>query len=90
MAKWLLNCPRVFILDDPTYGVDPASRVRIFTAMRDAAAQNVALIMFSTEPEQMAGLCTRVIALNKGKIVAELKEELGTLDRNSIAKWCYT
>ena len=90
MAKWLCTCPKVFVLDDPTYGVDPASRIRIFTAMREAAASNVAMIVFSTEPEQLAGLCSRVLALHNGQIVAELKESDGTLDRNSIAKWCYT
>lgn len=90
MAKWLCTCPKVFVLDDPTYGVDPASRIRIFTAMREAAAANVAMIVFSTEPEQLAGLCSRVLALHSGRIVAELKESDGTLDRNSIAKWCYT
>lgn len=90
MAKWLSLCPKVFVLDDPTYGVDPGSRIRIFTAMRDAAAKNVALIVFSTEPEQLAGICSRVLAMKNGRIVAELKREDGTLDRNSIAKWCYT
>ena len=58
--------------------------------MRDAAAKNVALIVFSTEPEQLAGICSRVLAMKEGKIVAELQQEDGTLDRNSIAKWCYT
>jgi ribose transport system ATP-binding protein len=90
MAKWLSTCPKVFVLDDPTYGVDPASRLRIFDAMREAAEQNVAMIVFSTEPEQLAGLCSRVLALRDGKIVCELKEENGELDRNSIARWCYT
>ena len=90
MAKWLSLCPKVFVLDDPTYGVDPGSRIRIFTAMRDAAEKNVALIVFSTEPEQLAGICSRVLAMKDGKIVKELKQDDGTLDRNSIAKWCYT
>lgn len=89
MAKWLSGCPKVFVLDDPTYGVDPASRMRIFAAMRDAAKNNVAIIMFSTEPEQMAGLCTRVLALKSGRVVQELSEEAKTLDRNTIARWCY-
>lgn len=89
LAKWLGPCPKVLVLDDPTYGVDPASRIRIFTAMREAAASNVALIVFSTEPEQLAGLCSRVIALHEGEIVTELSELDGTLNRNAIAKWCY-
>lgn len=89
MAKWLSTCPKVFVLDDPTYGVDPASRKRIFTAIKEAAERNVALIVFSTEPEQLAGICSRVIAMKDGQVVAELNKCDGTLNRNSIAKWCY-
>lgn len=90
MAKWLSTCPSVFVLDDPTYGVDPASRMKIFSAIRDAAKNNVALLIFSTEPEQLAGLCSRVIVLYQGQVITELKKSDNTLDRNSIAKWCYT
>ena len=89
MAKWLSTCPKVFVLDDPTYGVDPASRIRIFEAIREAACANVAMMVFSTEPEQLAGLCTRVIALHNGEIQAELLESDGTLTREEIARWCY-
>jgi len=87
LAKWLLSCPSVFVLDDPTYGVDPASRMRIFEKIREAAEKKVAIIIFSTEPEQLANVCSRIIALRNGKVAGELKGD--ELTREAIARWCY-
>jgi ribose transport system ATP-binding protein len=63
LAKWLLTSPVVLVLDDPTQGVDPGSRRMIFELIRAAAASGVAVILFSTEPAQIAQLCRRVIVL---------------------------
>lgn len=87
MAKWLSMCPRLFVLDDPTYGVDPASRLRIFETMRAAAENNVGLVVFSTEPEQLVNVCTRIVAVQAGRVAAELAGE--ELTRESIARWSY-
>ena len=89
VAKWLFTCPKVLVLDDPTYGVDPAARMKIFAAIQDSARNHVGIVVFSTEPEQLATLCNRVIVLKKGVITHELKREDGTLTRESIARWCY-
>jgi ribose transport system ATP-binding protein len=89
VAKWLLMCPRVLVLDDPTYGVDPTARLKIFASIRDSADNGVAVVVFSTEPEQLVLLCTKVLVLRKGQVVTELKREDGSLTRESIARWCY-
>lgn len=87
MARWLSMCPHLFVLDDPTYGVDPASRLRIFETMKDAAQNNVGIVVFSTEPEQLVNVCTRVVAVQEGKAVAQLTGD--ELTRESIARWSY-
>ncbi|MCB6201985.1 ATP-binding cassette domain-containing protein [Extibacter muris] len=89
VAKWLFTCPKVLVLDDPTYGVDPGARMKIFAALRESARKRVGIIVFSTEPEQLASLCDRVIVLRKGEIAHELFRSDGTLTRKSIARWCY-
>lgn len=89
IGKWLQLRPDVFVMDDPTYGVDPAARKKIFADVRKAAAMGVSIIVFSTEPEQLANLCTRVMVLKQGKLVHEMKTEDGTLTREAIARWCY-
>ena len=60
------------MLDDPTSGVDPGAREKIFDRLRDAAAEGVGVLVFSTEPEQLANYCSRVLVLREGRIVREL------------------
>lgn len=89
VAKWLFTCPKVLVLDDPTYGVDPAARRKIFAAIQDSARNHVGIVVFSTEPEQLATLCDRVLVLQKGRITHQLRKTDGTLTRETIARWCY-
>lgn len=89
VAKWLLMNPKLLILDDPTYGVDPAARRKIFEAIQTAASKNMGIIIFSTEPEQLSMLCSRVLIVRGGEVINELRREDGNLDRESIARWCY-
>jgi ribose transport system ATP-binding protein len=72
IAKWLIIKPRVLVLDDPTAGVDPGARRQLFSILRKAADRGLALVVFSTEPEQFAEHCSRVIVLGGGRVVAEL------------------
>lgn len=87
LGKWLSMCPRLFVLDDPTYGVDPASRLKIFETMKAAADNHVAIIVFSTEPEQLVNVCTRIIGVRDGREACQLRGD--ELTRESIARWCY-
>ena len=89
VAKWLFTCPKILVLDDPTYGVDPAARRKIFAAIQDSARNHVGIVVFSTEPEQLATLCDRVLVLQKGRITHQLRKTDGTLTRETIARWCY-
>ncbi len=89
MAKWMSMKPRLFILDDPTYGVDPNSRKRLFQLIQEAAAEGMGVIIFSTEPEQLAEICTRVIVICQGRVTGEIRKEDGVLEREMIARWSY-
>lgn len=73
IAKWLLTDPKVLVLDDPTVGVDPGARQQLFSALVDRAERGLAVVVFSSEPEQLATYCSRVLVLGRGRIVAELR-----------------
>jgi ribose transport system ATP-binding protein len=75
LGKWLLRQPRVLVLDDPTSGVDPGARRTIFEMLRDATQEGISILFFSTEPEQLANFCDRVLVLRDGAIGAELKQD---------------
>jgi ABC-type sugar transport system ATPase subunit len=87
LAKWLLMRPSILVLDDPTNGVDPGAREKIFTVLRQAAMEGLGILIFSTEPEQLANICSRVLVLRSGKVAHELSGR--TLTHESISQWCY-
>ncbi len=75
LGKWLSLAPAVLVLDDPTQGVDPNARDLLFAAMHAAAENGVAVILLSTEPDQLAAHCQKVFILRDGKISACLEGE---------------
>jgi ribose transport system ATP-binding protein len=88
LGKWLLLRPRVLVLDDPTHGVDPVARETIFDAIRDAAAHGVCILFFTTEPEQLIRVCTRVVVLQDGAVNTDLRDE--SLTQESLMELSYT
>ena len=87
LGKWLLLHPKVFVLNDPTYGVDPVARERIFDAIRDAAQHSVCVLFFSNEPEQLIRVCQRVVVLRDGVAAADLHGE--SLTQETVMEWSY-
>lgn len=72
MARWLhLNTP-VLILEDPTAGVDVGARAEIYDVLNKALLQGIAIIIISTDFEEIAHLCNRAIVFNRGNVVGEL------------------
>jgi len=72
LGKWLLLRPKVLVLDDPTYGIDPHARETLLTAICSVADDGGSVIVISTEPELLVRLCDRVLVLQAG----ELRDEL--------------
>jgi ribose transport system ATP-binding protein len=87
LAKWLLLHPKVLVLEDPTSGVDPNARATMFAILRDAAHEGVSILFFSTEPEQLADMCARVLILRDGAVATELTDS--DLDQDVISRWSY-
>lgn len=75
LGKWLLLKPKVLVLDDPTYGVDPNARETLLAAISAAADEGTGVIVVSTEPEQLARICDRVLVMRQNRISAELTED---------------
>ncbi|WP_432518980.1 sugar ABC transporter ATP-binding protein [Kineococcus sp. SYSU DK006] len=71
-AKWLARAPRVLIVDEPTRGVDVGAKVRIHRLIADLAASGMAVLLVSSEVEEVRGLSHRVLVLRQGRISAAL------------------
>ena len=72
LAKWLLRAPRVLILDEPTRGIDVGAKQDIYRLIRKLAADGMALLVISSEVEELVGLCDRILVMRRGEIQREL------------------
>ncbi|MEQ1768268.1 MAG: sugar ABC transporter ATP-binding protein [Devosia sp.] len=87
IARWMNRSPSLLLLDEPTQGVDVGTRQQIFAALREAAAGGMTVICASSEAEQLAAICDRVLVFAKGRVVREITGDELTKDEISAA--CY-
>jgi ribose transport system ATP-binding protein len=78
LARWLLHQCRVLLLDEPTRGVDIATKAEIYRIIGELASAGLGVLVVSSELEELAHICTRVLVMREGEIVAELDGESAT------------
>jgi ABC-type sugar transport system ATPase subunit len=71
IGRWLLRAPEVLILDEPTRGVDIGARAEIHRLIRALASDGTAVIVISSEPDELPDLADRVLVMSEGRIVGE-------------------
>ena len=71
LARWLLHGCRVLLLDEPTRGVDVGARSEIYELVRTLTASGVAVLVVSSEVEEVIGLADRVLVVKEGEVVHE-------------------
>ncbi len=72
LGKWLARQPRVLIFDEPTRGVDVGARSEIYALMDQLAGEGVAILMISSDLEEVLGMSDRVLVLHEGRLAGEL------------------
>ena len=75
IAKWISRGPKVFVLDEPTRGIDVGARAAIYDVIADLAQKGMAVIMVSSDLEEIMGLSHRIMVLARG-------EQMGILTRD--------
>ena len=73
LAKWLALAPKVLIFDEPTRGIDVGAKAEIYRLMRDLAAAGVAIVMISSELEEVLGVSDRVAVMHEGALTGILR-----------------
>lgn len=73
LAKWLTFSPKVLIFDEPTRGVDVGARSEIYTLMRKLANGGVAIIVISSDMEEVLGISDRIAVMHEGRIMGILE-----------------
>lgn len=72
LAKWMMTGPRVFAFDEPTAGIDVGAKEAIRVQIRQLAASGAAVIVASSDNEELPGLCDRVLVMAEGRLTGEL------------------
>ena len=71
IGKWVMSKPNIFIVDEPTRGIDVGAKYEVYTILNQFAAEGTGILIISSEIEELIGTCDRIIVMNKGEIVGE-------------------
>ena len=72
IGKWLQRDPRVLLLNDPTKGVDVSAKGEFYELLKDLQSKGTAIVFYSSDDEELVGLCERVLVMYDGKLHREL------------------
>jgi ABC-type sugar transport system ATPase subunit len=75
LGKWLNSRPDVFILDEPTRGIDIGAKVEIYKLLNELVQQGVTVIMISSELPEVLGMCDRILVMCEGEIVSNFARD---------------
>lgn len=75
LAKWLARKPQVVVLDEPTRGIDVGARSSIYDLIIDLAREGVAVIVVSSDLEEVLGVSSRILVMAQGKQAGILNRE---------------
>lgn len=83
-AKWFQRRPVLFMLDEPTQGVDVGAKAELHRCLTTAAADGAAVLITSSDTEELTTVCTRILVLRNGAVVAELTGQ--QINPNTLAR----
>lgn len=86
IAKWLMEDCDIFILDEPTRGIDVGAKAEIYGLMNELINRGKSVIMISSELPEIIGMCDNVLVMHERKMVAFLKRE--ELSQEKIMSYC--
>ncbi len=86
-AKTVMNLPRILMLDEPSKGVDVGARFELYTIIRELAESGVAVIVVSSDFNEILGLADRILFIKDGKMIS-CRENTG-IDQESYLHFCY-
>jgi ribose transport system ATP-binding protein len=72
VARWMEAGTRLLVLEEPTFGVDVGSKADIYRLLQEALDKDLAVLLISSDFEEVAGICHRALIFDRGRVTAEL------------------
>lgn len=88
LAKWLMKNPRIFIMDEPTRGIDVGAKAEIYRLMCDYVSKGNSIIMISSELPEIMGMSDRILVMSNGYLTGEL--DRAEFDQEIIMKHAFS
>ncbi len=85
LARWMLTQARVFLLDEPTRGIDVNAKEEVFALMEELASHGAAILMVSSEIPELLRMCDRLLVMRDNRIVRELIPD--ATSREEVLRW---
>jgi len=82
IGKWMAGAPGLFMMDEPTRGVDVGAKYEVYTKIQALAQNGAGVLVVSSEIEELIGICDRIVVMARGEITGEFKHE--KFDRQAI------
>ena len=73
IGKWMLSEPSVFLMDEPTRGIDVGAKYDVYKLINDLASRGTAVLCISSELEELMGICDRILVMHSGEIRGEFR-----------------
>ncbi len=84
-SRWLLNSPKILLLDEPTRGIDVGAKYEIYSLITELAKGGCGVILVSSEMPELLGLCHRILVMSGGKVAGEVKPDASQEDIMKLA-----
>lgn len=81
LAKWLCSRCSLFIFDEPTQGIDVATKVEVYRFINSLAREGAAIILISSDTKELLGMSDRIVVMRRGRIVSEYRRHEATQER---------
>ena len=78
LSKWLSRDPAVYIFDEPTRGIDVGTKTEVYDLIKCLAKEGKAILMVSSELQELIAICDRIVVINEGRKTAEFEREKAT------------
>lgn len=84
LARWMAFPPKMFVLSEPTRGMDVGAKSEVMNILRDFRSQGFGVLVISSEPETVLEICDRILVMSRGRVVAEMANE--NIDKDTLMR----